>query len=89
MREEDFRVEPERFLRPPEDFLRPELLRLELLFLLELLFFDFFFLPFCLLTVAAAICLARLVERPRLLALFLMCSYWRSSLLDQDCCGIS
>jgi hypothetical protein len=29
-----------------------------------------------------------LVERPRFLALFLMCSYWRSSLLDQDCCGM-
>ena len=36
-----------------------------------------------LLTVAAAICFARLVEAPRFLALSLMCSYCRSRLLLQ------
>ena len=36
----------------------------------------------CLLTVRAAISLARFVEVPRFFALSLMCSYWRSSLFD-------
>ena len=37
-----------------------------------------------LLTVRAAMAFARLVDAPRRLLLCLMCSYWRSSFLDQD-----
>src|SRR6185436_886110 len=39
-------------------------------------------------TVAAAICLARFVDAPRSFALSLMCSYCRSRLSLQACCGM-
>src|SRR5438874_12070397 len=41
-----------------------------------------------LLTVRAAISLARLVEAPRSFALSLTCSYWRSRLSLHACCGM-
>src|SRR5437764_13157809 len=41
-----------------------------------------------LLTVAAAICFARLVERPCFFSLSLMCSYCRSRFAPHACCGI-
>src|SRR6476659_5377738 len=42
----------------------------------------------CLLTVRAAISLARFVERPCFCSLSLMCSYWRSRLLLQAFWGM-
>jgi hypothetical protein len=90
----DFRDDD--FFEPPEDFFDddffepPEDLRDDDFFepdFFEPLFFEPLFVrpssERCLFTVAAAICLARLLDRPFLLALSLICSYWRSSLLLQ------